>query len=1768
MEESNIRWGEIIGGLLIIGCSTALVVSLWSQISQIPVLKFLIFTTVTAILFGVGMYTEHRWKLPTTSRGILTIATLLVPLNFLAIAAVSSGETSGVLVLASELLAPAIFLCLVYFAGRIITPGCEHLLAAGVLGSSVGQLLVRHFATVDAAPGFQVLLGAFPVVCYIVAVALALRRVLADGKIEETETTTVFTILGTMSFAALLPFGLLLYKSGPLAMSMMYLAPIVTLWGVPMLATGTVLWRRIDNNELVASRTAGTALGILGLMIALAGMILAWPNPASIIPAALFNVAILTTLAIVLEIPAAHALAAGCFGLAYLVFFHVATGRIKWQNWRVDSLLNISLDISSGQALIGAFVIFLIVSEWLRRAGRNRESNAYFVSACSIGLISLAVVTTFGPLSGNQLSTVWLVYLIYSIGAFWIAWQQKLVEFNWIGAGLVLVTIASEFAWTANFSFPWQSALLVHATLFAAGAIVCSRRPSLASTSRVLNLASLITLGLGVLSFFQTNPWQVTWMQAERVFWIAGILLLSLWLNRRQLIFIALQVSLTAAAILTVKATLQEYDWYTYLPHAFLHPSALQIQGIVLALLSLAWIAARFGMKKVVGEEGHPLASVWRLLDTKYAIDRLIPWVLLGAFVMFAFYGAGLGVVQEFALRGTTLPNLDVAGFPHQEVFSIGSWILLGLLILIMLANAWERRRSVYLIGSLVSISVAIPLLAGRFEADLATATAWRFFAALFFLAGSVCIWNRETIQRHLKSLGWPAVEVKAEILATLLRVVLLTLTCAPILFFTFYPALRALMYAPVQVPLGVFALFDSTVSYALPLIVIALVFVGYAIREGLPRFNSYAALLLNTTVTLAYLLSVVSANGSLDAAVLVRTVQLNAVTLGVHALLWTVLRRRWLQALESRGREVESLLYLEMGVVAVLTLSVIVPTVFMLIFQSVLGTATLTAGDSFGWFTLIVTALTVVVIQRSRSRRVSATVLSAMLLSVVCTTAFGLRDVDKALIVLNSGTTFVACLMFASSWLPKLYKDQKVLSLFSIDDQWSTQALKLSAIVGGVATFLTFRIVPIIRAPGALRTIIPFFVLSALAAALSFRTLKRRYLYLAGILCNLAVTNWWLAYAPRNTVRFRIFLEVNIIAACLAGVLWLLFELRARLLRGATHRAALSFHNVVVVCACALWVLMIVFPFAFPFTDPSELQLPGLTWLAFASTLVLMIAVLWDRHAKYATAGLYFLGLIGAAIGLVQLDLSNQNQTWFVVMFLACYALATSLLWNQRAKLIALAERVGVVPRIEANATGLAWLSVVTVAAVFTTGVIVYWIDLSFESFAFRVSAAMAVGAQAFTFGLLAEGELKERWQRASIATFLVGTILLGWSCLTPNVNATWLNRSVILMVEAFTFTAFYGLALDRIRSAKAEWAQSIRACVAPLLCAGIVSLLFCLGTEISYQLHFGEVRVHPVALVAIGITLVSSVVISVFFALSPNHDPLALSERGRMKYVYAAELMLTLLFMHIRLTMPWLFHGFFEDYWPLVLMAIAFLGVVASESLRRRELLVLAKPIERTGAFLPLLPVVGFWMATSQVDYSSLLFIVGGLYGLLSVLRRSFVFGALAAVAGNAGLWYVLQRTSDYQFLQHPQLWLIPVALSVLLAAYLNEDKLEEDQLAGIRYCSLVTIYASSTADIFINGVANSPWLPLILGAFALAGVFSGIMFRIRGLLLLGSVFLLLSIVTMIWYASANLGWTWLWYVAGIASGATIIFMFAVFEKKRSEVLRMVEGLKEWEV
>jgi hypothetical protein len=1760
MEESNIRWGEIIGGLLIIGCSTALVVSLWAQISQIPVLKFLIFTTVTAVLFGIGLYTEHRWKLPTTSRGILTIATLLVPLNFLAIAAVSASNTSGALVIGSELLAPAIFLCLVYFAGRIITPGCAHILSAGVLGSSIGQLLVRHFASVDGPPALLIFLGAFPVTCYVVTVGLALRIVLNDREIDESETTTVFTVLGTMSFAALLPFALLLYKSGPISLSMMYLAPLVTLWGLPMLATGTILWRKISDKELVASRTTRTALGILGVMIVLAGMILAWPNPSSIVPAALLNFAIFTALAVALELPVAHLIAAVCFALAYLVAFHVFAGTITWVNLRVMSLLNVSLSVASGQALVGAFALFLLASEWLSRRKRERDSYYYLVAACLAAVVSLTLARAFG----GSTDALWIVYGLYSLGAFWIAWRQKLAPFTWIGSALLLFSLADNFANSWAFSFPWQTALFAHATICAVAAIVSSRYKGGEVLSVPLNYSALISIVLGVIALFQANTWEVTWMQAQRVFWIAVILLLLLWLNRHKILFNAFQIALTCALVLTVKAALQQYEWYSYLPHAFLRPAALQIQGTVLALMCLAWLALRFMAGRALPKhESNSWSGAWRLLDTNYSVDRIVAWLLLGGFLLLAVYGSLSGLTRELATLGSNYPGLNLAGFPHEEALALGSWIVLGLLTMTMLASFWERRSGTYLLGALVVLSASIPLLAGRFEYQMATATSWRWLAALFLVGGSLLLWYRQRLGK------FASLEIDAEALAKKVRPLLIALTVLPVVVLTIYPAFRAIFYLAIQRPSsGVFSLLDNDLSYALPVVLVALVMIGYALRERMPEFAFYAGAFFNLTVTIAFLLAVVAAHGSMDRVVLVRLAQLNAITFAVYALLWLSNRRRWQPVLnESDVSFANYLLKLQLGMALVLNVLLFLPALIALFVEPwTIGIGTVATGSFVGWLAFIITVVGALWLA-GKTVRSAAEVLTGLLLGLSCLIAFSVSSISGwfGLHILTVCMALTAWIIFAAAEL-RSTPNKALSSVFELGGKWQTKSLELAAIVGSITAFLSLRTL----ADAEMTrwwSIGPLFVIAVLAATLNWKTLRRQYIYAAGILFNLAVSLWWIFILQDHSPLSQILL-INLIAASLAGIVWLWLELRSRRHRSESGvNPAFSFHHLVAVSALTGLALFVFASSLAPrFRSPLLHELP-LSWLAVLSLLAFMIACLWDRYAKYAVAGLYSLGLIACTIALQQPELSSTHFAWSATIVLAAYTLLVALLWHWREQLISFARQFGIPQRIEADISHLTWLSAVTITTVATISVLAYWIDLTSLEFGLRATAALAVAAQFFTFGLFAEGVWEQRWRRAALAVLVVSMVLFGWSWLTPGVNATWLNRSVILMLEAFGVVALYGLLLNKVNARFPDWTSSARACVPWLLGAGVVALFFCLGTEISYQINFGAVRIHPVSLVAIGVTLVTAIVIGVLFALSPSHDPLSLPERGRMRYVYAAEVMLALLFLHIRLTLPWLFTGFIERYWPLAVMVIAYFGVVTSEALRRRKLLVLAEPLERTGVFLPLLPVLGFWLASSEVDFSFLLFVVGGLYGLLSILRRSFVFGVLAAVPGNGGLWYVFHRTADYQFLQHPQLWLIPVALSVLLAAYLNEDKLTEDQMAGVRYLSLVTIYASSTADIFINGVANSPWLPLILGSFSLAGVFAGIVFRIRGLLLLGSIFLLLSIITMIWYASANLGWTWLWYVAGIVTGATIIFMFALFEKKRSEVLRVVEGLKDWE-
>jgi hypothetical protein len=332
--------------------------------------------------------------------------------------------------------------------------------------------------------------------------------------------------------------------------------------------------------------------------------------------------------------------------------------------------------------------------------------------------------------------------------------------------------------------------------------------------------------------------------------------------------------------------------------------------------------------------------------------------------------------------------------------------------------------------------------------------------------------------------------------------------------------------------------------------------------------------------------------------------------------------------------------------------------------------------------------------------------------------------------------------------------------------------------------------------------------------------------------------------------------------------------------------------------------------------------------------------------------------------------------------------------------------------------------------------------------------------------------------------------------------------------------------------------------------------------------------------AIVAVGLALVGLMAAGISFAIVPGRDPLGLSESGRILYVYAAEALLALLCLHFRLTVPEIFRlGIFVRYWTFLIMVVAFLGVGLSEFFGRRGLRVLAEPLQRTGVFLPLLPILTFWvvpLARAQHEqladpdpygkYAALWFLVGALYGTVAFVRQSSRFALIAGLTVNAGLWALLYR-HQVSFLVHPQMWLIPLALILLVAEHLNRDRLSEQQSSASRYLALVILYVSSTADMYIVGLGNSVIWPLVLALLSVVGVLAGILLRVRAFLYLGVTFLFVVIFSMIWHAAVGRGQMWLWWVSGIVLGAAIITLFAIFEQRRNDVLRVIEEIRKWD-
>jgi hypothetical protein len=592
----------------------------------------------------------------------------------------------------------------------------------------------------------------------------------------------------------------------------------------------------------------------------------------------------------------------------------------------------------------------------------------------------------------------------------------------------------------------------------------------------------------------------------------------------------------------------------------------------------------------------------------------------------------------------------------------------------------------------------------------------------------------------------------------------------------------------------------------------------------------------------------------------------------------------------------------------------------------------------------------------------------------------------------------------------------------------------------------------------------------------------------------------------------------------------------------------------------------------------------PWLAWAAWLAGTLVALACLWDPAVRWPVACLYCLGLTAMGIYLDGLNFRTPMFQWALANALAAYSLATSALWAARGWLRVMFSVVrkdeSIADRMTFSASdsalpptltrfensGHGWLVPANLLVGGFVLCLVVFIQLTVADFTQRMVAAYAVGAQVFAIALLARGGARTPLQYLALVWGALFAALFGWAFLPPDFVEPWLHRLVVTVAALAAVVVLYGFGLVKLLRRENEWTRAAARLMPPLAVVTVGLVLVVLAAETAAYVQHGSVQLTAAARIVIGVALVGLIVAALAAALLPGRDPLGLSERGRTLYVYAAEALGALLFLHIRVTMPWLFRGWFLQFWPIIVMGIAFVGVGLGELFERRRQRVLSEPLHATGVLLPLLPALGFWFVDSHVHYSLLLLSIGVLYASLSVLRRSSLYGILSAIAANGSLWFLLHDTGGLSFLDHPQLWLIPPALSALIAGYINRDRLTAQQSAALRYASAIVIYVSSTADIFINGVANAPWLPAVLAALSIAGVFAGIWLRVRAFLYLGTAFLVVAIMTIIWHAAIHQQRTYILWVAGICTGALMFALFGLLEKRRDDVLRVVDELKHW--
>ena len=1770
LAAHNIRWGELIAGTLIVVCSIGLVISLWGPLVQTHrAIPTLIFLAANAAIYSVGLYTLSRWRLRHTSRAVLVIATLLIPLSVLAGIAASGIDASQSIDLSDPItlvtigLAGIVYSVFLYLGGKALTNRAH---VWSIFTSVAGSIIALVFAPA-AIRAFESQAG------WLITVATS-AVVFACVIIRKWNHRTTTTIGPAGARIRLLVMGLSGYSLAIATLSLGYhlrafdrqawlpLAMASIPACVALTGVANSLRERARNSTI---SMVGAICGIL--LFAITMIIFA---PAMLSPAWLWTWAILLSASLaagrhLFQQPAWYAIATLPVGLVATCTAQIWLGG---QTWQTSPLWTRFIN---GEAM-AASMLMSVLSGCLWWALSRKNPAKKWLQYANISwfgsTLLLAAVLSLAPEARMGIIPSWFVtamLFVASIASVLISLRDYRVCY--------LTAIAIGLAFNSIYEVPLSLSLdhlpnAIYLTLSVAGLLTlfseisCSltkltskdRSEAALLVRKTLATLGLATIGTATLLAVIGGRAHFQLCCTTQVISVVTLIWIALLLSNLNILKVAQLTSL----LLTLALSFRYCEAELWTQSGWLTGNAMWGWTAVLGTLAVLWYLIREATTLCVNRIMESAAASEKRTDTISPVslrDRLIclfgrpipPLVMPDSWFGLAATGiTAVATIYLYACLNRSIIAQAPFNYNTSWMLPALGWLSVGAFIGLLIRQKQQKEVT----STLAGLTLILVILWFSCQITVSSLSDVKTMLIVAVSLATTLVFTANTILRHLKPSLLTTHFVNG---------------CHATQSLILFTGSISLLYSGVLAPLqnGQLADLASAGSISAWWLIVSILALWQTRRTGRTWGLTLSSVFFAASGTV------------LATPFIIQSIPAQIQTACLLIFAWLVLASRIIgrtpKAADNQHgsnylREMQRLMVASGITTAFLTTAVI-------LFR---------ARGFYDQLSPAGCALTLIAIANLASSRIqrffcgksspkwttSITFASSLLAGQVAwlvhqfnLTSGSLGSTQSVEII--SGIWILAALV--SMLMPG--RRQQAFDFYHMATATFT-TLVLTSIYQDKSEVLPWLSVIATVTSGAQITLMAVGIKKLKVPALATRLLGWQ-VGLAGIVLPYLFKE----FSPSYTILWI--------------SMWvLLWRYLGRDRADMDHKLRLI--NQIPLLDFSLVIFAVSFidlTHSLGFIEKFHSILSPFLWLR--ATCYGLVAVSTVLRPRTVLDWFISLTMLCTAFSLLTIAVTNMldgspshKYTAAIISYAFLLVVITSSLGNL-AKLtgwLTSSSSVTHFTRLASTAT-----SMLTIFACVSVASPILMIIARLPLIEVQiVIASIAMTAWAFT-------EISEQ---ASVAKLRYVAVSLGLVAIALWATASKLDNEHLLLTGCMRWLVASALIIPTLlfvlpkligENMRNRWMDAFQKGAVTTAIAALCSTFAMITLEFLLRDSNGISNLSLVAVIGAALTLGSLSLMGGATALvtGPNgslRSTISLSNQQRTYLILVTQAFGFLTWLHIFLCKPgWAFAGL-RAYWPYMVMGLSFLSVGITELARRRGDAVMAAAIRKTSLYLPLIPILGLWLSASNQGNSLLTNMINSHYEFLLIIAAIYYFAVgtmwkatlprvTGVILGNAAWWFVLIQMPGWGFLLHPQLWLIPPAACILIMTHLYRERIEPQVASGIRYGATLLIYISSSADMLLQQIGTTLSGPIILVLLALTGMLLGVILRIRPFLYLGAMFVFLGVTSMVWHANRAFESTWPWWVFGISMGLILLAGLMMLEKFKPQLQAHAKKLSTWE-